>query len=87
MKAPGTKFATHCFPVALQKMPWSVMAIFLGFCAAAACSSKEKNVKEIDATLDTKGTTSDKTLGLNKEGNAVLQQKKSSAARLVCCST
>ena len=63
-----------------NKLALSMMSGFLAaavLCAGmVSCASKEPNVKPIDTTLDARGTTGSQKVGLNKEGNAVLQEQQ-----------
>jgi hypothetical protein len=40
-----------------------------------SCASKEPNIRPIDAGLDARGTTGDQRVGINKQGDAVLQEQ------------
>jgi hypothetical protein len=42
---------------------------------AVSCASREPNVKQVDTSLQSKGSTGTHVVGLNAEGDAVLQQE------------
>jgi hypothetical protein len=47
----------------------------IGFFALASCASKDNQLKTIDTTLDSKGSTGTAVVGVNSEGQAILQQE------------
>lgn len=49
---------------------------------ASACRSNEYKVEEIDTTLDAKGRSAGGTVGLNKEGEAIVQEQQQASVAL-----
>ncbi|MCA2958625.1 MAG: hypothetical protein IOD12_00135 [Silvanigrellales bacterium] len=47
-----------------------------------SCASREPNVKNVDTTLEAKGSTGTQLVGLNEEGDAIVQEEKSLASEI-----
>jgi hypothetical protein len=57
-----------------MKQPSTLLTLSLTLLAATACSTGP-NVKEVDTSLERKGHTDTKMLGIDKKGNATLQEE------------
>jgi len=59
-----------------MKMSRAAFALPLLFAVGhGACASREPNVKAIDTTLEARGSTGTDVVGINKDGDAILQQE------------
>jgi hypothetical protein len=65
-----------------QFFPKFLLCVALSTAGIVGCTSKEPNVKPVDTQLDAKGTTGSQSVGINKEGDAVLQEQQDLSARI-----
>jgi hypothetical protein len=59
------------------------LAVLMPLTGVQTSCSSTPPVESIDTTLDRKGSTPNETVGLNKDGEAIVQKEDSASARLV----